>query len=244
MTIPVESSMKVFVKSLGGELVEELLPTANPPLQADYLFRQPLVATELKCLETDWFSQAPYNESLGTLVKKWAGKGLIPSSGTVTLELQTVPEECQREWLDLLNKPVHRILRRANRQIKQTKLELDLPSAQGVLLLVNESVALPPQELMNLIHRVLRSCKQDKITPIFSSLHWVVLFSVNRPMRLKTSQRETHYWLPVYRDVCDASVQDFLRLFRESWFIHFGKLVGLPIEKEHLGKFDLDAITV
>ncbi len=244
MIIPVESSMRVFVKSIGGELVEELLPTANPPLQADYLFRQPVVVTELKCLETDWMSQAPYKESLRTLAIKWAGKGLIPSSGTVTLELQTVPEECRRDWLGLLKKPVHGILRQANRQVKQTKLELDLPSAQGVLLLVNEAVPLPPPELMNLIHGVLRRCKQDKITPIFSSLHWVVLFSVNRPMRLKTSQRETHYWLPVYRDVCDAGVEDFLRRFRESWFVYFGKLAGLPIEKQSLGKADLDAITV
>lgn len=199
---------------------------------------------ELKCLEQNLFSSV-YAEKLAVLVRKWIGQGFIPRSGDVTINLQTVPEPCQREWLELLKRPIKRVLEKANSQIKATKRVLNLPSAKGVLLIANEGILLPPQELMNLVHRILSSRKPDKTSPIFSSIDWVVLFSVNRPMMFTPEQRESHYWMSIPRDGdCDSAMRDFLGAFRNGWFTHFGNLVGLPVERKRLGRQDLDAISV
>src|ERR1700730_2973750 len=94
MTIPVESSISAFVDSFGGERVEHLMPNANPPGQADYVFRKQGAVLELKCLEQNLFSSA-YADKLAVLVRKWIGQGLIPRGDDVTIGLRTVPGPCQ-----------------------------------------------------------------------------------------------------------------------------------------------------
>jgi hypothetical protein len=41
--IPVEKTFEAFVVKFGGELMSSLIPSLNPPKNADYLFRTPLV---------------------------------------------------------------------------------------------------------------------------------------------------------------------------------------------------------
>lgn len=243
MKIPVESSMNNCVQAFGGELVKNLMPSANPPDQADYVFRKDDVVSELKCLENDLFTPQ-HAKKLSDLVQQWARQRLMPRIyGTVQIELRTLPEICRRQWVGIMEKPIKRVLESANRQIKATKQFLNLPTAKGVLLLANEGVSLPPPELMYLVHQVLKRRKEDG-RPIFSSIDWIALFSVNRPMRLTTEQRYSHYWLPAYRELSDPKAESFLERLRDSWITHFGKLAGMPIETRRLGKSDLDAISL
>jgi hypothetical protein len=241
--IPVESEMNACVQAFGGELGENLRPTVNSPRNADYIFRNDDVVAELKCLENDLFTPA-HAQKLGVLVQDWARRALIPRVyGTMQIGLRSVPEICRREWVGLMEKPVKRVLEGANQQVKATKQFLNLPTAKGVLLLANEGVSLPPSELMYLVHQVLKSRKEDS-TPVFSSIDWIVLFSVNRPMRLAKEARDSHYWLPAYRELSDPEAESFLERLRECWIQHFGKLTGMPIETKRLGKYDLDAISL
>ena len=46
--LPVEKTFEAFVIQHGGELVSKLISNKNPPKNADYLFRAPLVIAELK----------------------------------------------------------------------------------------------------------------------------------------------------------------------------------------------------
>lgn len=243
MKIPVESSMNDCIQAFGGELVKNLMPSANPPDQADYVFRKDDVVCELKCLENDLFTPQ-HAEKLSLLVQRWARQGFIPRVyGTVQIALRSLPESCRREWVGMMEKPIKRVVESANRQIKATKQFLNMPTAKGVLLLANEGVSLPPPQLMYLVHAVLKSRKEDG-NPMFSSIDWIALFSVNRPMRLTSEQRDSHYWLPAYREIADPKAANFLEQLRDSWTTHFGKLVGVPIETRHLRKSDLDAISL
>jgi hypothetical protein len=244
MKIPVESEMNACVQAFGGELGENLRPTVNSPKNADYVFRKDDIIAELKCLENDLFTLA-HAQKLGVLVQDWARRGFIPPifDGEAEIGLRSLPEICRREWVGLLEKPIKRVLEGANKQIKATKQFLNLPTAKGVLLLANEGVSLVPPELMYLVHQVFRSRKEDN-TPVFSSIDWVVLFSVNRPMRLTNEQRETHYWLPVYREVSNPKPAKFLEKLSESWGLHLAKVTGMPLETKRLGKSDLDAISL
>jgi hypothetical protein len=242
MKILVEPFMNACVQGLGGELVEYLMPAVNPPEQADYLFREVDIVGELKCLENDLFSEN-HRKKLARLALNWIRQGLIRAAEIVTLDLQLLPEECQREWIALMKRHIQQVIKDANRQIRETKRVLDLRTAKGVLFLANEAISLPPQELMNLVHRVLSSRKADK-TPMFSNIDWIVLFTVNRPAWLKAEKRQAHYWMQVHREVPDSNVEEFLSNLRQSCFANLGELTGLLVEEKHLGKSDLDALTI
>jgi hypothetical protein len=153
MKIHVELEMNACVQTFGGELGENLRPTVNSPKNADYVFRKDDVVAELKCLENNFFN-ASHARKLSILVQNWPRQRLLPPVyGTTTMDinLRSLPEVCRQQWVGI-KKPIKRVLEEANKQIKTTKQFLNLPTAKGVLLLVNEGVPLPPPELMYLVH--------------------------------------------------------------------------------------------
>src|SRR5262245_12638598 len=103
MTILVEPFMNATVQAFGGELIESLMPNVNPPEQADYLFREVETIAELKTLENDLFNEN-HAKRLAALATNWIRQGLVEPAETVTLDLQTLPEQCQRDWLALLKR--------------------------------------------------------------------------------------------------------------------------------------------
>ena len=57
----------------------------------------------------------------------------------IRLNLKTIPEVCAIEFLKPLKRRLEgKVLAQANRQIKASKVELDAPTAKGVLFLVND----------------------------------------------------------------------------------------------------------
>jgi|SRR5579862_11896 len=241
MEILVEPFMNASVEAFGGELVEYLMPTVNPPEQADYLFRSVEAIGELKCLENDVLNDN-HRAKLARLVMDWIRRGLIEPAESITLDSHLVPEPCRREWLALLRTPIQQVIKDANRQIRSTKHVLNFPSAKGIFFLANEAVSLPPQELMNLVHRVL-SCRKTDGAAMYSNIDWIVLFTVNHPAWLRDAKRRAHYWLQVHRETPNAEMEDFLRRFRHECFRNLSELNQVPLEEHLLGKSNLDAMT-
>jgi hypothetical protein len=96
---------------------------------------------------------------------------------------------------------------------------------------------------MYLVHEVLKSRKEDK-TPVYSSIDWIVLFSVNHAMWVATEQRAAQYWMPSYREVSDPRTADLLERLREHWIQHFAKLTGIPVQTKRLEKPGIDSISL
>lgn len=229
LVIPVEASFDDFVLKFGGELVRSLIPNFNPPKNADYLFRSPLVVAELKCMERAAFTEDDARK-LNELAVGWVRAGLIPPFyGRMQVALRNLPLQCQREWLRLLQAPWKNKLARANEQIKNTKQALNFPKARGVLFLVNDAPSwVPAMEAMNLITRVLQSKKEDG-REVYSHLDWVVYFSVNA--RVIQDGKGWNFWLPGYRSKDgDPAISDFLNRVRDGWFLHHGNLLGMKTE--------------
>src|SRR6266567_7159531 len=135
----IESSFNEFVKEFNGELVSELLP-ANPSFDnADYLFRNDNVVAELKCLEKDILDGIDFKAKLNVLYDTWVRKGLVrPAWGTVEINTATLPIQCQQEIHSIIKNPIERTIKKANRQIRETKEHFNLPNAAGLLLLAND----------------------------------------------------------------------------------------------------------
>jgi hypothetical protein len=223
--IPVEKTFVAFVIRYGGELVSELIPRENPPKNADYLFRAPLVIAELKVVARDAFT--PQDKAkLDRLVNGWLQQRLIgPIFGTVQIELRKLPPRCQRDWLNLHTAPWKRKLEDANKQIKETKSLLNLSDACGVLFLCDDAThSFDPPDVMTFIARTLQSRKPDG-SQIYSHLDRIVYFSVN-PRTVTSDGLGLNFWLPAYRHENDNTVSEFLENFGRAWFQYHAELFG------------------
>ena len=226
--LPVEKTVGDFVVKFGGELVSELISNENPPKNADYLFRTPLIIAELKIVERDAFTPQD-KEKLDRLVHGWIQQRLIaPVFGTRQIELRKLPPTCQQDWLAVHMAPWKRKLEDANKQIKETKSLLNLPDACGILFLVEDSaLSFPPYDVMGFIARTLQSRKSDG-SQIYSHLDRIVYFSVN-PRAVTKDGVGVNFWLPAYRHVDEKLISDFLERFRKEWVQYHASLTGTSV---------------
>jgi len=117
-----EGHFRDFVRGFGGTVLPE-----SDAESADFLFPQDNIIGELKTLQEDASSE--YGRKLQSLADGWIRRGLLIAFGRVQISLRKVHPICQREWLLILQPPIERIIRKANRQIRVTKQSLNLPSA-------------------------------------------------------------------------------------------------------------------
>jgi hypothetical protein len=195
--LPLEPTFNEFVQSVGGELLEKLLPNNDGRKRADYLFRSPLIIAELKCIEHD-INIAEYRSKLLALMRRWQAEG-FRAYGTVRVELRKLPKRWQAEWMDLHEKPIQKILKRSNKQIRDAKKSLGLFDAKGVILIANEGQMFSsPADLFTYIARILQKTKPDGEL-IYSSIHHVALFSTSIPVFSPSLPQPVLPWFPAFR---------------------------------------------
>jgi hypothetical protein len=172
-TIDTESLMDDAVRAAGGQCVREVIG-ANPSFDnADYLFANDDVVAELKSLEKDFLTDPTVKEKLHKLYNRWIDEGInVPAIlGEAILYTDQLPIQCAREIVAIFKDRIEgTVLRKANRQIRETKERLNQPNAVGLLLVSNEgNFAFDPAMLAHVLHHSLRLK--------FSSIEHVVLFS-------------------------------------------------------------------
>jgi hypothetical protein len=109
-----ETIFRNFVQNFGGTILPE-----GQAETADFLFPNDNVVAELKTLEVD--ARSDHGTRLQGLMDDWSRRGLVRIYGRTTISMQKLNPACQREWLHILQPPVERIIRKANRQIRTTK---------------------------------------------------------------------------------------------------------------------------
>lgn len=134
-----EPHWQEFVKLAGGELVAPLI-TRQKVQNADFIFRHDRVVIELKVLETE-FLDAP-----SVVSKIEAAFDRNPNG-----DPNDLAAPLGRELLKILRAPLQRIIKKANRQIRETKQELGLVGWRGIIVMVNDGFrALSPDLVMRL----------------------------------------------------------------------------------------------
>src|SRR5215469_7659924 len=95
-TTDLESIVDPFVRGVGGERVSDLIGNNVKRPNADYLFRRHNVIAELKSLQADSFREN-FRNKMGDLLGKWHRKGRLRAYGTVRVDIDKLPPDCQRE---------------------------------------------------------------------------------------------------------------------------------------------------
>lgn len=207
-----------FLTTVGAEVI----PESNQFRCADYIFQDENVVVEQKTLQEEALST--HRRKLQPRVDEWMRRRRVIAYGRTVLELRKVPYDCREEWLRLLQAPVENIIRDANDQVRSTKAHRQLPTAKGLLLIVNEGNLLyqTPADYLAMVARVLRKKTPDQQVR-FADIDGAVYLSM-RPF-LDGMQP---VWQAGFVDMSDTKLRAFVDGLQQQWFafVSRGRLVA------------------
>ena len=216
--VPVEATWDEFVQTVGGKRIAEIIPKSPNFDNADYLFESLGVVAELKEVQTE-FGRAPaFRNGYDILMKRLVAENpdwkpeLFGGNGEY-------PKWFYPEYLRLFRPPISRVLKKANRQIRETKEYLGKTSTTGVLLFVNDGFTTLGPDLVQALAR-------DLLTSSYSSIDCFVYLTVNRYVGIKGSDVPRLVWAPTYRKMGVDSLQQFVDDLGRRWFRFLDGKIG------------------
>lgn len=164
-----EAEIDACVKSIGGIKVSDLFQGAPSFNNADYLFKDYNIVAELKCLSKDMALDIALQNKIELIVRKHLAESKIMVFGTRPITSGQLPQDCSKEIAEIYRKPIRDVMRKANKQIRETKFELHVESAHGLLILVNDNnTAIDPDLIEWIIGETFR---RDSFRSIESVLY-------------------------------------------------------------------------
>ena len=227
----VEQLFGEFIVKSGGQLVSSVISGSSLPPNADYYFRDTEIIGELKCLQIDSFG-LNYQVKLQKLFDHWMARRLLMVYGTTQVNIRNIPPICQKEWLNLIERPLQKnVLACANQQIKETKTLLNLPNSRGVLFLSSDgNSSLQPYDVLFFIDRLLKKKKEDGSLQ-YSSIDGIVYFSWSMPGHHPHIPKPIQFWIGFPRDIKDVITGKFINSLEELWYEFQCNLMGQRIPR-------------
>ncbi len=242
--IDVECELARCIRKIGGVVLEDELGPSPSFANADYLFRNHNVVAELKCMERDTRSEGAFLKKLSGMYWTWVRDGVIPPpppgiGERFRINSAELPIECAKQILEVLKTRLQRLVKKANKQIEETKDELNLPNATGLLVLVNDGDMI--FEFDSILHLLCRILKKR-----FRHINTVLFFTANHPVLGPNMPCPTQIWTDLVIDDGDekraAIPRDLLDKLKVGWFNHLADIVGGPtLALDKTGE-DLDQI--
>jgi hypothetical protein len=216
--LPVENTWREFVRKVGGEVVEDLVPEPRNFENADFLFAKEKVVAELKVVETEFSSSDAFFTKFDQLMSRvveedpsWRPE-LFGGSGAY-------PKWFYPEFVRIFRPPVSRILKKANRQIRDTKSHFKITDRSGVLIFVNDGfTSLGPEPIRALACSLLQHS--------YSSIDCFLYLTVNRYIEFPDSDTPRLLWAPVYSERASDSLVDFIDSLGRRWFNNLESIIG------------------
>ena len=174
--LPVEPLFDRVVERVGGCRVDSLFDEELAWENADYYFEQHGVVAELKEIATDQNDDVALQRKLGQILQRHKGKPSVPLVyGTAPVRIDLLPEETRREMILPFKRRLEDRVKKAARQIKATRIGLGVPSARGLLLLVNDaSTFFTPEVTFHLLDHILRRQHTSIDQVVYCSVNMLV----------------------------------------------------------------------
>ena len=232
----IEAKFNKVVCQIGGDLVQNRLLSKSPGFEnADYVFDKENVIAELKVLRKNPSLESELQKKIQAKFNKWMDQGKLVFYGQVRMESNNLPEEMQWELLRIYSEPVRRVIKKANKQIRETKNQLKMPNAQGLVIIVNDgNYTLQPEHFGFAAHQSL--------TTDYSSIHGVSLVTVNMEAKKAGVPTSLRIWMDYVRNGTDEIDPAFLLRLRTAWTQHYSSLAGEPIPTLNYAMEDLSSL--
>lgn len=218
--IQIEREFDHVVRATGGLIVSELVGKSPQFDNADYVFHDQKIIAELKCLREDKSNDTSTQSRLRRLWIKWRQKGIVRGSVPARIDSRGLSAACQTEMYRELGKPLKRRIQKANKQIRETKIALELPDYRGVLFIANNGNFLFGPAAM--IH-----CIQMALQREFREIRNFVFFTANMHSVMKGVDRPVLFWIPFDMQSDAAIPEKFFRTLYEKWISRHIEVTGL-----------------
>lgn len=216
--IPVEPTWDEFVPTAGGLVVKAALPRSPDFENADYFFTDARVVAELKELETELSRTDAFFKKFVDLHRRVVAEDpswkpvLFGGSGAY-------PTWFWPAYRRIFRPPLARILKKANRQLRETKSQYGIDEPCGIVLFVNDGfTGIGPAYVVALAADILQNS--------YSSIDCFVYLTVNRYVEVPGSDLAHLVWIPVYSDRAPVSLVDFVNTLGRQWFDFIERKIG------------------
>lgn len=207
--IDVEGAWREFVRTVEGQVVEDLIPEPRTFENADFLFPAVPLVAELKEIETEFDRSPAIREGFGALIRRVMEEDpnwrplLLGGSGEH-------PTWFSSEFVRLFRPPLSRVLKKANRQIRETKAHFKINTPTGILVFVNDGfTALEPH--------FVRALVGDLLVNSYSSIDCFLYITVNRYVEVYGSDVPRMLWMPSYSVRSPESLVEFVDDLGRKW---------------------------
>jgi hypothetical protein len=216
--IPVEETFQQFIRQIGGEVISDLVPKSPLFKNADFLFKSENVILELKEVETEFTKSEFFLNGLDKLCKrlfeenpKWKPY-LFGGS-------EDYPTWFSTEYIRLLRPQISRILKKANKQLRETKQFFGINRSSGILIFVNDGfTGIDPD--------FVQSIACGLLVNDYSSIDCFLYLTVNRYIAIQGSDVPRIVWCPTYSDRAEDSLVDFVDDLGRKWFQFLDEKIG------------------
>lgn len=184
-----------FIPRVGGELVAPHIKRPGVK-NADFMFPDARVVLELKVVVTE----LAHSEQMLARVEALSAR--FPDGLS--------DPRLQRELFSILRVPLKRILKTANRQIRETKQELGLLGWRGLIVLVNDGFrGAPPDLVISLVSDIMA-------TESYSSCDGLI-YQTNHLVELRDNPYANWLWVPMYNPRKTDDFVSFVNHMGREW---------------------------
>jgi hypothetical protein len=215
--LPVEFTVDEIVKEFGGRRVTEYVGKSPNFDNADYIFPEQQVVIELKEIKKDFWNNEVIKQKNFNIAKSYLELGKINLDMIFGRALW--PREYKSELVRLFRQPISRILKKCNKQIRETKKYFGYKNNRGAILFVNDFfTSLEPFYVIDLACNLLQTS--------YSSIDCFVYLTVNRYVELPNNDYANLLWAPIYSDRASNELFNFINDFGRHWFKYLERVIG------------------
>lgn len=184
-----------FIPRVGGELVAPHIKRQGVK-NADFMFSNARVVLELKVVVTELAHSNQMLAKVDALADQFPDGLSDP--------------RLERELFSILRVPLKRILKTANRQIRETKQELGLVGWRGLIVLVNDGFkGVPPDLVMALVSDIMAR-------ESYSSCDGLI-YQTNHLVELQDNPYAVWLWVPMYNPRKTDDFVEFVNYIGREW---------------------------
>jgi hypothetical protein len=216
--LPVEATWTDFVRLAGGKPVSDVLAKSPDFDNADFLFEDAGAVLELKEIETEFLRTDAARQGLERLLERLTKEDptwrplLFGGDGRY-------PKWFHTEFIRLARPALLRILKKANRQIRETKQFLGIDRPHGILVFVNDGfTGMAP----DIVHAL--AC--DALVHSYSSIDCFLYVTVNRYVEVAGSNEPKLIWNPSYSNRATDMLVTFVDELGRNWFHFLEQKIG------------------
>jgi len=236
----VEDFLNDFFLHIGGDRIDKEIPKNVAFNNADYKVDFLNLVIELKSLEVSQFDQKATSRKLYDIHKPQLEYLASEEAKLIA------PKELARQTLTRFSQDIEKVaysrlkklVSKANKQIKETKINIQLNNYGGTLWIVNENnLYLTVENQVNIISRILRSDQ-------FSSIDCVILSNLNMGITRGEDSPPHLYWIPIFRETSAEATWNEVHYIGHCWQEYIRDKFSIPKEiKPICGYGDIGELT-